>query len=482
MQLIEASSADMPRKDKIRYFTDREGARGELPRYFWQPSGKLIAQGWKIQRIPDSWEEYTDGDALYAAAAGAAIALNRELDQTRNNTALTAARPPEPTPRTTGNLIKAYKAHDDYKTLAPKTRLEYDKSLVRIQDWAGDEPVKAIDEDAIKILRDGMAHTPSQCNATIRVLRLLLAFGMREKVPGGSTKWLIINAASNPRLTPAEVSGRIWPREAVQLFVDAADAMEEFGMGTAIVMDEWLGQREDDILRMPRTIYRDGRLIFRQAKGTSIRKNTQGAGIVLAVDKVPVLRDRLKQEFARQDALHAELAKKNESHVIPLNIVQTKNGERFKADWFRHLFAKVRAKVESDLLTAKGWHKDEDRDWTHDALRKRFHNLPAKERLARMEAERRDAASFDIDYLLPGRDMEDPRAFRLYVGELQFMHLRHTAITRLAEAECTEKQIAGVSGHSFKTVEQILERYLFRTAALSETAFDKRLAKEAEGV
>jgi hypothetical protein len=43
-------------------------------------------------------------------------------------------------------------------------------------------------------------------------------------------------------------------------------------------------------------------------------------------------------------------------------------------------------------------------------------------------------------------------------------------VTSLSEAGCTPQQIATITGHSLKTVFQILERYLARTRGLAEQA------------
>lgn len=61
---------------------------------------------------------------------------------------------------------------------------------------------------------------------------------------------------------------------------------------------------------------------------------------------------------------------------------------------------------------------------------------------------------------------------------LWFMHLRHTAVTRLFEAGCLEAEIAAITGHSLAAVHQILDRYLIRTERLAANAFKKRLAHE----
>ncbi|RXF70259.1 tyrosine-type recombinase/integrase [Hansschlegelia zhihuaiae] len=59
------------------------------------------------------------------------------------------------------------------------------------------------------------------------------------------------------------------------------------------------------------------------------------------------------------------------------------------------------------------------------------------------------------------------------VADLHFHDLRGTAITMLAEADCTVPQIASITGHSLRSVDAILEKYLPRTRALAEQAIAK---------
>ena len=54
--------------------------------------------------------------------------------------------------------------------------------------------------------------------------------------------------------------------------------------------------------------------------------------------------------------------------------------------------------------------------------------------------------------------------------ELHFHDLRGTAITMLSEAGNTPQQIATVTGHTIKTIHQIIEKYLARTKHLSDAA------------
>ena len=66
-----------------------------------------------------------------------------------------------------------------------------------------------------------------------------------------------------------------------------------------------------------------------------------------------------------------------------------------------------------------------------------------------------------------------------HMAGLTFMRLRHTAITRMAEAGCSIPEIAAVSGHSLAHCNTVLERYLVRTAPLAASAMARRIEKEA---
>jgi hypothetical protein len=413
---------------KVRYLTSRPGAPGELPRWFWQPASRLARQGWRMQRVPLNWASFTDADALHSAAITRARELNAEMDRVRASAAIAEARPEPPKAgRTVHDLVVAYQASDEFLKLAPTTARGYRQCLSKIDTWAGPAPVRAIDAERIGKLRKAMVATPAFANAVVRVLRLLLEWGRRHG-------WVAENVASKPGLTGSDPSGLIWPREAVTAFVAAADAEGRYSMGTAVMLNEWLGQREADILRMPRSIYRNGALVFRQRK--------TGASVTLPIDMVPHLRQRLADELARQAARDAA-AKATGAPIATTIIVNEETGRPYKADTFRHMFAKIRAKA------------------------------------AKVEGSKQPR-SFELDYLLPGRDMEDPNAFTVSMLDLTFMHLRHTAITRNGEAGCDDALISSISGHALASINTILARYMVRTAEMARGAFQKRM--DAEGI
>ena len=56
------------------------------------------------------------------------------------------------------------------------------------------------------------------------------------------------------------------------------------------------------------------------------------------------------------------------------------------------------------------------------------------------------------------------------LADLHFHDLRGTAVTMLSEAGCTLQQVAAITGHSLKSVEGILGKYLARTRGLAEQA------------
>ena len=56
---------------------------------------------------------------------------------------------------------------------------------------------------------------------------------------------------------------------------------------------------------------------------------------------------------------------------------------------------------------------------------------------------------------------------------LHLADLRGTAVTLLAEAGCTVPEIVSITGHTMKSANVILEKYLARTQAISDAAMFK---------
>jgi len=59
------------------------------------------------------------------------------------------------------------------------------------------------------------------------------------------------------------------------------------------------------------------------------------------------------------------------------------------------------------------------------------------------------------------------------ITDLHFHDLRGTAVTMLAEAGCSNAEIAAITGHSMQHVETILTKYVSLTKDLAQSAMAK---------
>lgn len=361
----------------IRYLTSRPGRNGKKRR-FWQPSKALQDAGWKIRRLSDDIE----------TAMVEAQRYNSDLDEWY---AGTRGAPTTAKAGTVEALVHMFKNGHQWKSIRPKTQVSYDYAFRIILGWAGDSPVAALSPRLVEKFYHSMAaKTPSKAATCMRVLRLLLEYARRQDM-------ITTNPAAKLGIKSTAKKGDLWSPEQVQHMVNTADAMGLFSMGTAIFLNEWMGQRKGDLTRIPLSSYRAGGIYIRQSK--------TGAEAFLPVDMVPRLKFRVDEQ----------LAWNRKSGRNSLLLLPAPNGSQWSEFWFTSKFAEVRAKAAETMPSVK---------------------------------------------------------------PLIFMTLRHTAITRLAEAGCELPQIASISGHTFKTCQDIIDRYNIRTSEMARQAFKKRLLAE----
>lgn len=388
----------------VPYLITKPG-RGGRRKFFWQPSMALRAAGWPSQRLSDDEGQavaearrINDQVAAWRAGAGAAP------DGT-----LAAA------PGTVAALIADYRASGEWAALRPKTRRAYGQNLDVLKAWSGAAPVAAITPLRCKKLYQAWrARTPSKAAALIVMGRILWKWAVSED-----------RAATNPfkevpvkRPRPRRTESDLWSAAAIAAFVAAADEAGRHSIGTAVMVNAWIGQRQGDVLTVPRAVYKGGRLRFSQSK--------TGAGVDLPVDMVQELRARLAAELARQDARGV---------TGTALILDEDTGQPYSEDRFRHLLADIRAAAADTVAAEAATLNDPEH----------------RKELAALAAQLR---------------------------ALTFQLLRHTAVVRLAEAGVDNAGIASITGHSLQTVTQILEHYLIRTRKLARQAFAQRLAAE----
>lgn len=308
-----------PRKGRVRHFVELPGAAG--PRWFWQPSSKLRAAGWRARRLPGP----TLGEALAQAED-----VNRELDAWRAN-AQQGRRPPRPPAGTVAALIADYRASRWWEALAPATRREYGWALEAIGQWAGDQPVRAITPPAILAWHAALARrvegrgkarrvveTPARAMAAVRVLRLLLQVGVRlGHVPTNAAAQL--GLAVRRQREPV-----LWTPELLAHMVATADALGWRSQGTAMLINAWAGQRQADVLAFPAWQAADGALVLRQSK--------RGRRVALPLHLVPALVERLRAERARPGALASA------THLL----LHDRTGRPWHSHTFSHTFAEIR--------------------------------------------------------------------------------------------------------------------------------------------
>jgi integrase len=281
---------------RIRFMIERDG------RLYWQPSTELRREGWRIERLAEDW----------AAAVARAQALNRQVDAWRAGRAppaeaAEAAAPVRPRPRvappgSVGALIADYKASRWHQDLRPKTRREYGWALDAIVDWAGDLPARAITPAAVQAFHQAMGQrvverdgrrvrrtTPHRAAAAVRVLRLVLQVGIR-------LGYLDTNPAARPGLTtaPRAREPQLWTAAELAHMVATADRLGWISIGTAIVVNGYVGQRVSDLLAAP-PIPAEGPWLLPQSK--------TGRTVALPARLVPAIVERIEAVAARPGAL-----------------------------------------------------------------------------------------------------------------------------------------------------------------------------------
>jgi integrase len=241
-------------------------------------------------------------------------------------------------------LIAAYQASRFWLRLAPKTRKGYQWCLEAISKWAGDAPAAAITPplvqrfyEALRVSgtrRPGKVETPAKAAAVIRVLRLLLEAGRKLEVRPGQA-FVSSNAATRPGLdVTRQRAPRLWSAEDVAAMVAAADRLGWRSVGTAIIVNAWIGQRQRDVLNLPRWDVAAGAVVFRQGK--------TGREVSLPVHVVPELVARLQAEASAPGAVQSA------THAL----LHDRTGQPWKSDTFGNVFAEVRAAATAGLPAA----------------------------------------------------------------------------------------------------------------------------------
>lgn len=284
----------------------------------------------------------------------------------------------KPAGATMFTLIAEYKTASEYTKKRERTRKDYLRYLKLIENEFGSLPIAALSDNRIrgdfKAWRDKMADRPRTADMAWTVLARVLSVAKdRGRID--------VNVCERGgRLYEADRTDALWTEEMVET------VRSEFPehLRWVFMLALYTGQRQGDLLRLPWSALKGGRIQMRQSK-TRRRVN------------IPVA-----------SALAAEIA------TIP--------------------------KRSTVMLTST------DRlPWSSDGFRSSW-----------------------------GRACK-----KAGIEGVTFHDLRGSAVTKLAEADCSVAEIATITGHSLDDVGAILDgHYLSRTNALADSAIRKLDRKE----
>jgi integrase len=286
-------------------------------------------------------------------------------------------------------LTQGYQNSEDFRSLRERTRADYIKQILKIEQKFGDCPLKALSDPRTRGIfldwRDELAlKSRRQADYAWTVLARVLSWAKnRGKIT----------------VNPCERGGRVYYGTRVD-FVWSPDDEELFlkhaptHLHLPLLLALWTGQRQGDLLRLPWSAYDGSNIRLRPSKSIT-RRRPQGIRIEIPVG-------------------------------APLKTA---------------LDAAARSKVGPIILVST-----DRRPWTPDGFRASWRKACQK----------------------------------AGITEVTFNDLRGTAVTRLALVECTEPQIASITGHSLRDVRSILDaHYLHRDFDLARTAINKLEMKYA---
>jgi integrase len=176
-------------------------------------------------------------------------------------------------------LLRAYQKSQDFLSLRERTRVDYVKQIVKIEQRFGDAPLKALADPRTRGVfldwRDELALTSKrQADYAWQVLKLILNWAKdRGRIP----------------VNPCEGGGRVyhgtrvdfvWSVEDEAAFLQHAPPQLHLPLLLAL----WTGQRQGDLLRLPWSAYDGATIRLRQRKtGRPVRVKV-GAPLKAALD------------------------------------------------------------------------------------------------------------------------------------------------------------------------------------------------------
>lgn len=384
--------------------------RGGKPR--WEPGPGVRARGFKGEDLKDA-----AGNWL---SRGAAIDACEKLNgRVRGELPASPAPTAEPGKRTMGAAIALYRTSPKFLDCTARTRGGYNSYLGAIEDWCGDTQVGALTRDNIarqhqmRIERHG-AHA---ANAWLRVVSIVLHFAA-DDLSSDVEQWLTKVRSKGVEFAHTEGRLVIWTMEEIGAFVKIADFMGRPDLGDACLLGCLTGQSRVDLLTLMRGRWSNGIYRFKRTK----------TGREVKVPMLPQLERRLIAARERADGRWP-----NVQHLTELVDVESGTAFHSGGKHFEREFRRMR-------LFAAGYGSQ--------AIEGGFAQIGP----------------------LPQPDFSN-LPFMPSLADKKLQDLRDTAVTWMALADCSEAEIATITGHTLATVRAIIDKhYLVRDDAFAISA------------
>ena len=379
-------------------------------RFYWQPSATLAKAGWKAQSL---------GQELAPAIAAAEL-RNAEIAAWRTGGGPIGKVKTYAERMSMAALIRLYKEHKRYTTLAKSSQIGYASTLRLIEKWAtenksGDIAVASITRKSVEGLRDALMAPDAKgvvmhhrAHTTLKILRTLFQFAKK----GG---FITVNPAEDYDLIAPEPRHQVWSKENIEAFKSTAIAMGYPSVAFAVEIAEYTGQREGDIMRM-------GSPHIREMHGLDPETHRHLAG--------------------------------PDGRVVGIYMQQSKT----KAQIGIPIYGDIRTKIEKAIA---------------DNARR---DIPIMTILAH-ERTGRPWVTNNFSHVFLRIRLRAIELGHTELTDLQFRDLRRTCIVRMGERNLEDAFIASISGHRLQSIKKILEVYLPRNDKMAARAIVAMMPK-----
>lgn len=167
-------------------------------------------------------------------------------------------------PKSLGALIKSYKGTDAWTDLAPRTKRDYEKVIGFLKPLY-DMPVQTLTAPRIVELRDKWRHKRGRrfVNYCLTLLTLLMDRGVELGLLNDNPADQVKRVKRDKNIAPLN---RQWTEAERQAVTERTATLRYKHLALPLAIGLCLGIREGDMIHLPRTIVKGGRIAFETAK------------------------------------------------------------------------------------------------------------------------------------------------------------------------------------------------------------------------